>query len=145
MILHFPIVLIILLAAIDLFALWRKIPLGGRDTYATFAVVIAVAAGALAFVTASLGDMAQEIAATRGFGENLTGNHEMAGNAVSILFAIWGVARAFAWWRRMPLNGGRAVTVVLADMVLVLLVLVAAYLGGQLVYEHGVNVMGGIQ
>ncbi len=141
MILHFPIVLIICLAVVDGFALWRRIPLGGRATYATFAAVIAVAAGALAMLTASLGDMAQEVAATRGFGESLTGTHEMAGNITSVLFAIWAVVRAFVWWRRMSLAGGRGVLVIAVDLALVLVVLVTAYLGGQLVYEHGVNVM----
>ncbi len=141
MALHFPIVLIFMLAAVDLFALWRKIPLGGRATYASFAAAIAIAAGASALLTASLGDMAAEIAAGRGFGETLTGSHEMAGNITSALFAIWAACRGFVWWRSMSLGGQRAALVVVVDLLLVLAVLVTAYLGGQLVYEHGVNVM----
>jgi len=141
MILHFPIVLITVLAAVDLAALWLKIPLGGRDTYASVATAIAVATGGFALLAAVLGDTALDIAVSRGVSPSLFETHEGLGSLAAILFGVWAVIRAFFWWKKIPLEGGRKALVVLVDILLVLLIVLVAYYGGQLVYEHGVNVM----
>ncbi len=141
MILHFPIVLITVLAAVDLAALWLKIPLGGRDTYASVATAIAVATGGFALLAAVLGDTALDIAVSRGVSPSLFETHEGLGSLAAVLFGVWAVIRAFFWWKKIPLEGGRKTLVVLVDIVLVLLIVLVAYYGGQLVYEHGVNVM----
>ncbi len=141
MILHFPIVLITVLAAIDLFALWRRLPIGGRDTYASMAAAIAVATGAFAALAAALGDTALEIAISRGVSPALADIHETLGTTAAWLFGAWAIARAYVWWKRIPLEGGRKIGVVVVDVALVAFIVVVAYFGGQLVYEHGVNVM----
>ena len=140
MILHFPIVLIVVLATIDLIAVARGLPLGGRDTYASMAAAFAVAAGLSAVLTAMLGDAALDIAQTRGFSPDLFETHEGLGWTTAIVFGLWGAIRAALWWKRTALEGGRKTAVAAVDVALVLLVVTAAYFGGQLVYEHGVNI-----
>ncbi len=141
MILHFPIVLIMVLAAMDLIAVFRGIPLGGRETYASITTALAVATGAAAVVTAMFGDMALEIAQTRGFPLALFETHEELGWNAAIVFGVWALVRAALWWRQVPLEGGRKWGVGAVDVALVLFVTSVAYFGGQLVYEHGVNVL----
>jgi len=140
MLLHFPIVLIVILAVHDLFGLSRGLPLGGRGTYATVAVAIAVAAGASALLAATFGDIALETAVDRGFQDGLAEMHEGLGSTAAALFAIWAVLRAFVWWRSIEISGWKSSLVAVVDIALVLLVIVTAYFGGQLVYEYGVNV-----
>lgn len=140
MFLHFPIVLIVVLAAFDLTALARGIPLGGRTTYATIAAALAVATGIAAALTAMLGDVALDIAQSRGFPPGLFETHEDMGWNAAIALGLWAAIRALLWWMRTPLEGGRKAAVGAVDTALVLFVVAVAYFGGQLVYEHGVNV-----
>ncbi|HHI70744.1 MAG TPA: hypothetical protein ENJ91_07060 [Rhodobacteraceae bacterium] len=144
MILHFPIVLIMILAVHDLFGLWRGLPLGGRGTYATVATAIAIAAGGTALIAASLGDVAVDVALQNGVSEALVETHEDLGSAAAALFGLWAALRAFVWWRPIEISGGKATLLALIDIGLVLLIIVVAYFGGQLVYEHGVNVSTGM-
>ena len=66
--------------------------------------------------------------------------HEEMGTFTAIAIALWGLVRGFAFWRALPLQGGRTKLVVLVELVLVGMVLTTAFLGGQLVYDHGVGV-----
>ena len=141
MMLHFPIVLIVVLAAFDIVAVARGLPLAGRSLYANIATALAVATGIAASLTAILGDMALEIAQTRGYSPDLFELHEDLGWNAAIAFGIWAVVRALLWWRQTPLEGARKGAVALVDVALVLFIIGVAYFGGQLVYEHGVNVM----
>lgn len=138
--LHFPIVLIMLALAIDGVALARGIPLSGRGTYANFSLAIVVLAGLAALATAVMGDVALEIAVDRGVPPALLESHEGLGTATAWLLAGWAALRALAFWRQVPLSGARAGGVVLVELALVGLIVATAYLGGSLVYEHGVNV-----
>jgi len=140
MILHFPIVLIMVLAAFDIVAVARGLPLSGRSLYANIATALAVATGLMAGLTAMLGDMAVDVASERGFSPALFETHEDMGWNAAILLGLWAAIRAFLWWRQTPLEGGRKGVVAAADMALVLFIIGVAYFGGQLVYEHGVNV-----
>ena len=140
MVLHFPIVLIMILAVHDLFGLSRGLPLGGRGTYATVAMAIAVSAGASALLAAVFGDIALDTAVERGFQDGLAEMHEGLGSTAATLFAIWAALRAFVWWRQIEISGWKSSLVAIVDIALVLLVIVTAYFGGQLVYEYGVNV-----
>jgi Predicted membrane protein len=105
------------------------------------ATAIAVATGGFALLAAVLGDTALDIAVSRGVSPSLFETHEGLGSLAAILFGVWAVIRAFFWWKKIPLEGGRKALVVLVDILLVLLIVLVAYYGGQLVYEHGVNVM----
>lgn len=140
MILHFPIVLIMVLAAFDIVAVARGLPLSGRSLYANIATAIAVATGLAAVVTAMLGDMALDIAKDRGFPSDLFETHEDMGWNAAIALGLWALIRAVLWWRQTPLEGSRKGAVALIDVALVLFIVAVAYFGGQLVYEHGVNV-----
>lgn len=141
MILHFPIVLIVVVAAFDLIAVWRGIPLSGRGTYATIATALAIATGIAAMATAMLGDVALDIAQSRGYSPALFDMHEDMGWNAAIAFGLWGAIRAALWWTQTPLTGRRKAAVGAVDVALVLFVVSVAYFGGQLVYEHGVNVV----
>jgi len=141
MILHFPIVLIILLFISDAVALWRGVPLSGRGTYAVVSAAIAVLAGVSAAVTAMLGDVAAEIAVSRGVAASLIEPHEDLGSTTAIVLGAWAALRAFLWWRGVDLSGKRVLGVVSTDVAICALVFATAYLGGQLVYDHGVNVV----
>lgn len=143
MLVHFPIVLAILLVGIDAVALWRDVPLDGRGTYAGFSLTTALLAGISALVAMGFGDLAMEYAVAHGVPEGLMETHEGLGTTTALLLGAWAVLRLFAWWRRMPLGGGRKVGVVAVDAALVLLILVTAWYGGSLVFEHGVNVVTG--
>ena len=60
--------------------------------------------------------------------------------ATLLVFAGIAVLRLFAWWRRIPVRGGRgwlAASVTLAGVAVLVL---TAYRGGELVYQLGVNV-----
>lgn len=143
MLLHFPIVLAVVLLVVDAVALSRGIPLDGRATYASFSFWIAIAAGAFALVTMSAGDMALEVALSRGVPEAVLETHEGLGSTTALIMAAWAVIRFLLRWRDVPLEGGRKTGIVLVEAVIVVLILATAWFGGNLVYGHGVNVMPG--
>jgi uncharacterized membrane protein len=61
------------------------------------------------------------------------------------MWVFLGIAalQLLAWWRRVPLSGGRGWAMVGLGAVGVVLVIVTAYFGGDLVYNLGVNVASG--
>ncbi len=91
-------------------------------------------------LAAILGDTAAEIAAGKGVTEAVTGTHEALGSTAAVLLAALALLRAFTWWRGIHLDGGRRSAVILAEAAIAVVVLVTALYGGNLVYEHGVNV-----
>jgi uncharacterized membrane protein len=140
MIVHFPIVLIILLVISDAVAMLRGVPLSGRGAYAISSSAFAVLAGVFAALTAMMGDMAAEIAVGNGVPNALIEPHEDLGSNTAIALGAWALIRAFLWWRGTELAGKRVLGVVAVEAALCGMVLVTAYFGGQLVYDHGVNV-----
>jgi uncharacterized membrane protein len=137
---HFPIVFLLSLAALDLFAVARKIPIDGRGGVANLSAGLAVLAGLGATAAYAFGDAALDIALAKGVAEAQLETHAMLGTITAALLALWGLARAFAWWRDLPIGGARAWCVVVVEIAFSLLIIAAAYFGGQLVYELGVNV-----
>lgn len=140
MIVHFPIVLAILLVAIDAVALARDIPLDGTATYANFSLATALLAGLGGIAAAVLGDMAYDVALEHGVPVALLESHEGLGTTTGIVLAVWAGLRLIARWRGMAIAGGRKTLLVTAEAAIVALVLATAYLGGNLVYDHGVAV-----
>ncbi len=140
MLLHFPIVLIMVALVIDALAFARGVPLGGSGTYARFSLAIVIAAGVAALATAMMGDVALDIAKDRGVSEAILEGHEELGMTTAWLLAGWAVLRGLAAWRRIPLAGGRVAGIVAVELVLVGLIIATAWMGGNLVYDHGVNV-----
>ncbi len=144
MILHFPIVLAFLLIMLDGYALARGIPLDGRGAYATFSLVTAVLAGISALVTMMAGDMALDVALSRGVPETLLETHEGLGTTTAIVLAAWAALRVLARWRNIPLGGQRKSGIVVAELAIAGLISVTAFYGGALVYQHGVNVIASL-
>ena len=63
MVVHFPIVLIFCMLAIDALAASMRIPVSGRGTVAIVSTSVAVAAGVFALLAFAFGDLAYDIAA----------------------------------------------------------------------------------
>ena len=142
MLVHFPIVLALLLAGVDLLAWLGGRPIGGRGGLAAASCALAVLAGIAAIATYAAGDAAMDIAIDKGFPEALIETHEGLGTTAAILLAAWALLRAWLWLRDRRLGGFMRFALVLAEAGLAGLVVVTAYFGGGLVYEHGVNVAG---
>jgi uncharacterized membrane protein len=137
---HFPIVFFLSLAALDTYALARNIPIGGRGGVANLSAGLAALAGLTAAAAYSLGDAALDVALAGGTTAERLATHQLLGTTTAAVLAVWGLARAAIWWRRVPIVKARAWGVVVAEIVFTVLILTTAYYGGQLVYEYGVNV-----
>lgn len=140
MLVHFPIVLFMLGAALELLVLARGGDLAARDCLSNAALASIVLAALAAIVTAIFGDMALEHAAELGFPMEPMERHEGAGFTTMWFFLAYAGLYLLAWWRGYALAGGRGWLWFLLSLVGVALVLVTGYFGGDLVYGLGVNV-----
>lgn len=137
---HFPIVFFITLAAVDLIATLRGKATTGRGALGNFSTGMAVAAGVFAVAAYFFGDAALEFAEGGGFHSDIAEIHESLGMTTAAIFAVWGLIRLGLWWRDLRLSGTGALVVSLAELAGAALVVATAYYGGQLVYDLGVNV-----
>lgn len=136
---HFPIVLIYTLAAIDLLALAGGSAVTRRSGAGTISTFVALAAGVFAVGTWIFGGLALDHAEAAGFSSDIAEIHESLGGITAIAFLIWGLVRLALWIRNREF---RAVTIAipLIEIAGTMLVTATAYYGGLLVYELGVNV-----
>ncbi len=81
-----------------------------------------------------------DVALGKGVPEALIETHETLGTTTAICIGIWALIRAYCWWRRIEITGGRVLGVAVVDAAIFGVVLATAWAGGDLVYEHGVNV-----
>lgn len=137
---HFPIVLVLLLFAVDIYALVRGVPLTSQTCLGRASMVLATCAAIFAIVAFFFGDQAYDIARAAGVKLSVLEAHEEMGTMTTVAICSWVVLRGLAFWRGMSISGRRAGAAMLAEFVLVGLVLTTAFYGGQLVYEHGVAV-----
>ena len=137
---HFPIVFFLTLAAFDMVAAFRGKAVTGRSSAANASTGLALLAGLSAIVTYFFGDLALTIAENGGFSSEIAEIHESLGMATATAFVIWAAVRAFLWWRDIRLSGRLAAAVPAVEFLGAALVMTTAYYGGQLVYELGVNV-----
>jgi uncharacterized membrane protein len=137
---HFPIVFFITLAAVDLVASVRGKIISGRGALGSLSLGLALAAGAFAIAAYFFGDMALDVAESGGFHSDIAETHEALGEATAAAFAIWALIRLGLWWRDTRLAGAGAFIVSLVEVAGAALVVTTAYYGGQLVYDLGVNV-----
>ncbi|AZO41811.1 MULTISPECIES: DUF2231 domain-containing protein [Mesorhizobium] len=146
MLVHFPIVLIYTLAAIDLVALARGNAVTRRSGAGTISTFVALAAGAFAIGTWFYGGLALDHAEAAGFSSDIAEIHESLGGITAFAFLIWGGVRLALWVRNREL-GPVAIAVPVIEIAGAVLVTTTAYYGGLLVYDLGVNVsraaMGG--
>src|SRR5690349_21709177 len=102
---HFPIVFFISLAAIDLIAASRGRVITGRGAHGNLALGLALAAGAFAIGAYFMGDMALEIAESGGFHSDIAEIHEALGETTAAAFGVWALIRLGLWWRDLRLSG----------------------------------------
>lgn len=137
---HFPIVFFLSLAAIDAIAAARGYVVTGRGTIGNLSSGLAVLAGGFAIITYFFGGMALDFAESGGFHSDVAEIHEGLGEFTAIAFAIWAAIRVFMWWRDLRLGRAVSAAVSLVEIAGAGLVIATAYYGGQLVYDLGVNV-----
>jgi uncharacterized membrane protein len=143
MIVHFPIVIFLLLTALDVLAFLAGRSVTGREGWGATSTALAVLAGISAIVTFILGSMALDIAEAGGFHSEIAETHEGLGTTTAIAFAVWALIRIVTWWRNANAGRGATAIVALIEIVGSVLVIVTAYYGGLLVYTLGVNVVTG--
>lgn len=137
---HFPIVLMLGLAAFDVLATAWRTYLSGRGCAAGISSALAVLAGIAAILAYVFGDIAYDIAVEHGVSETTLETHEGLGSITALAIVIWGAIRGIVWWRKFEIGGWRRWPLLAVQVGLAALIVVTAYFGGSLVYEHGVNV-----
>jgi len=142
---HFPIVFFLTLAALDIVASFRGRSITGRSAVGNASAGLAVLSAVTAIAAFSLGDEALEIAVAGGFSSEIAEIHETLGMAVAALFSVWAVIRAYLWLKDKDVQGGVKWLIPVIETGGAALVVATAYYGGVLVYELGVNVMRAVQ
>ena len=140
MVVHFPIVLLLGLAAFDTIGLASGGRFDGRSCIANLSAGLAVLAGLSAGVAYVFGDIAFDSAIAKGIVESRLELHETLGTVTAAVLVLWGLARAVLWWRGRTMGTGLRRAIVALEIAFSILVVTTAFYGGQLVYEFGVNV-----
>ena len=140
MLVHFPIVLIFLLAVFDLISALRGNSISGRTVAGNISAALAVMTGIFAVATFYFGGMALDVAEAGGFHSDIAEIHESLGSAVAIAAGLYALIRAGLWLRDVRLKGALNLMFPVAAVFGAVMVTATAYYGGQLVYELGVNV-----
>lgn len=136
---HFPIVLIYTLVAIDLVALAGGSAVTRRTGAGTISTFVALAAGLFAMGTWFFGGLALDHAEAAGFSSDIAEIHESLGGITAFAFLLWGLVRLGLWARNREFRG-LTMAIPLIEVGRAILVTATAYYGGLLVYELGVNV-----
>jgi uncharacterized membrane protein len=140
MLVHFPIVLLMCAVFVDFYVLTRKGNLAAKDCWSTVGMGALVLGVLAAIVAAVFGDIALDAAVDLGFSKDRLEEHEEFGLSALYIFLGLALVRVAAFWRNIELSGARALIFVVVGLVGVGVLLSAAYHGGGLVYEIGVNV-----
>jgi uncharacterized membrane protein len=140
MLVHFPIVLFLLLAGIDLIATLRGVSVTEKASFGNVSTSIAAMSGAFALAAFYFGGLALTHAEDGGFSSPIAETHEALGEFTAVAFAVWAAIRVVMWFsnRQMPTFIKSAIPLV--EIAGAILVVATAYYGGQLVYDLGVNV-----
>lgn len=140
MIVHFPIVLVLLVAAFELVATLMGKTVTGRTASGNLAVGAIVLAALASIVAIYLGDVALSYAEAAGFESGIAEIHESLGKVVAIAASIWALLRVILWWRDVRLTRPLAYLMPVVSIAGSVLIAWTAYFGGQLVFDLGVNV-----
>jgi len=141
-IVHFPIVFMITLAAFDLVATLRGAAVTGKTASGNASAGLALLAGLSAITAFHFGGVALDFAEAGGFHNEIAEIHESLGEFTAAAFAIWAAVRALLWLRDFRPAGLLAMAIPVIEIAGAALVIATAYFGGQLVYDLGVNVGG---
>ena len=140
MLVHFPIVLLITAFAMDIILLSLKKDLTSRQCLPMVALAALILGTLAAVLAAIFGDMAFDKAVSLGFPSGPIETHETMALITITVFGLYCLWRLLALWRKYPLRGRIGWISVLPGMVGVVLLIITAYYGGELVYHFGVNV-----
>jgi uncharacterized membrane protein len=140
MLVHFPIVLFMSAVALQFLALVRGGDLGSRECLPLLALWGLVIGTVIAGIAAVFGDIALDHAAELGFQTGYLEEHEDLGLATLAAFVVLSLLHLGARWRHIPLKGDKGWTLAVAGLAGVVLMVIAAAHGAELVYELGVNV-----
>jgi uncharacterized membrane protein len=140
MLVHFPLALFPVAIGAQLLAMLRGHDLFGRSCLSSTAMTLLALAAAGAVVAAVFGDMALDKALDAGVQMATMEDHEELGQLSAVLLSVLAVAGL--WLYR---KAGSSLVVsrlfVVACLVVLVVLLTTAWFGGQLVYEHGINVL----
>ena len=140
MLVHFPIVLVFMLAAFDVVASLRGFSVSGRTVAGNISTGLVVGSAMFAVATYFFGGLALTHAENGGFHSDIAETHESLGEMVAILTTIYAVIRVGFWFKDYRISGITSYVFPVAALGFSALVAATAYFGGQLVYELGVNV-----
>ena len=140
MIVHFPIVLALLALAFDLWWLVRCQATASPLIHLRTGTVLLTLGAAASVVAVVFGEIAHDIAVTKGVPDATMDTHEGWGTATMLVFGLAALVRLFLWWRRMDETRGGIATAIALCAVVSVMVVITAYFGGHLVYDLGVNV-----
>lgn len=137
---HFPIVLIFLLAGFDLVASLKQVSFSGRTASGNVSTGLAVLTALSAIAAFIFGGIALGIAEAGGFKSPIAESHETMAGIFTILIVVWAAIRAIMWFKDWRISGAASAIFPIVAIAAAILVVVTAYYGGQLVYDLGVNV-----
>jgi len=140
MLVHFPIVLYLVAVGLQLLVLLRHGDLSNNNCLADFALGSLLLAAIAAAVAAFFGDSALDHAVELGFPQAPLETHAALGITTMSFMLILSAVHIAARWFNWSLAKGRGWVVWLIALSGVVLLLVTAYHGGDLVYRIGVNV-----
>ena len=140
MLVHFPIVLLITACAMDIILLSIKKDLTSRQCLSMIALSALLLGTLSAGLAAIFGDIALDRAISLGFPRGPLETHETLALITIAVFCLHCLLRLLALWRRVPLRGYLGWLSAIPGMVGVVLLILTAYYGGELVYHFGVNV-----
>lgn len=140
MLVHFPIVLFMAAVALQILALVRGNDLAGPECLPLLALWGLVVGTVIAGVAAVFGDIALDHAVELGFQTGYLEEHEHLGLATVGVFTVLSLLHLGARWRHVVLTRDKGWTLAVAGLAGVVLMVVAAAHGAELVYELGVNV-----
>jgi uncharacterized membrane protein len=142
MLVHFPIVLFMAAVVLQFLVLIRKGDLAAAETLPRVALSALLVGTVFAAAAAVFGDIALDHAKELGFPVGYLEEHEDLGLATLWTFVALSVLHLAARWRHVSLTGDKGWTLAVAGLAGVVLMVVAAAHGAELVYELGVNVTG---
>lgn len=140
MLVHFPVVFILTLAAFDVIVVAFGISLDRPACTANVSAGLALLAALAAVAAYVFGDIAYDAALSKGIPEARLETHQLFGTIAMSVIVSWGLARGLVWWRRKPVARRYRWGFAAIELSIAALVVVTAFYGGQLVYEFGVNV-----
>ena len=138
LLIHFPIVLILLAALVDVVNVGAA-----SDSLGRAGVGLYVLGAVSALATFFTGRSAAATVYLPGMAHGLVSDHRLWGLATTVTFGVFAVARVAVRFLRRPRTLGHRVVLVALSLILALLVEQTAERGARLVYEQGVGVIPG--